>query len=334
MIYILRGIAASGKSTWAKSWVARHKDNTVLVGRDYIRLEILGSAKEVKDYWKNYTPRERQQTEEEVTKIERSQILKAVAQGKDVVVDDTHLKLKYTTMPVRIALDYNQAFSLVNFDVDIEEAIRRDSQREMTVGEEVIRMQYETYRGSLNWGEEEMYQAAAKLPPTKWIYPNFEIRKDLKCVPRNNQNPNAKSAIITDIDGNIALRDLKKVTRDYYSPPVDAYLTDVPRENIIKVINSLKDSGYSNIILTGRHERYRKATEEWLKRHNVKYDFMLMRGDDDMRPDDKVKYEMLQSLEDKYKIYIVSDDRPKVTQMYLEVGLDVFNTRRDVNDVF
>ena len=61
---------------------------------------------------------------------------------------------------------------------------------------------------------------------------------------------------------------------------------------------------------------------------------MLMRPDNDTRKDDEVKYEMLQILEDKYKIFMVTDDRPKVTQMYLEVGLDVLNSRRDVNDVF
>lgn len=333
MIYILRGIAASGKSTWAKEFKKKHS-NTEIVGRDYIRLDLFGSPESVRDYWTNYEPEERQQTEDEITKIERTQICKALSLGKDVIVDDTHLRLRYTNMPVRVALDYKSDFKLVDFPIDPEIAIERDSKREMTVGEEVIRYQYESFKGSLLWNKKEMIESAQKLPTTHWIYPTFEIRKDLKCVPSNNNNPNAKPAIVTDIDGNIATRDLQKVTRDYFNPPIDSYLTDHPRKNIIQIVNSLKDSGYTNIILTGRFEKYRKATERWLKEHNVKYDFMLMRPDDDTRKDDEVKYEMLQILEDKYKIFMVTDDRPKVTQMYLEVGLDVLNSRRDVNDVF
>lgn len=334
-VYILRGIAASGKSTWAKNWKEKYIENTVIVGRDLIRLDIMGSPEAVRDYWTNYTPEERFQTEEEITKIEEAQIHKALALGKDVVVDDTHLRLDYTTMPVRAALDYGASFQLVDFDIDVEKAIERDSIREMSVGEEVIRVQYKSYCDSKqSWAESEMLTRALKIPQTKWIYPTFEIKKDLKCVPENNDNPDAKSAIVTDIDGNIALRDLQKVTRNYFAPPADSYLTDRPRKNIIKIVNSLKDSGYTNIILTGRFEKYRQATEKWLKENGVKYDFMLMRPDGDTRKDDEVKYEMLQSLEDKYKIYIVSDDRPKVTQMYLEVGLDVFNTRKDINSVF
>lgn len=334
-VYILRGIAASGKSTWAKKWKEKHPENTVIVGRDLIRLDILGSPEAVRDYWTNYTPEERFQTEGEITKIEEAQIHKALALGKDVIVDDTHLRLEYTTMPVRAALDYDAQFQLIDLDIDVEKAIERDKIREMTVGEEVIRQQFSSYQGSKQaWAESEMLTKALKLPKTTWIYPTFEIKKDLACVPNNNHNPNAKPAIITDIDGNIALRDLQKVTRDYFNPPVDSYLTDLPRENVIQIVNSLKDSGYTNIILTGRFEKYRQTTERWLQEHNVKYDFMLMRPDNDTRKDDEVKYEMLQSLEDKYKVYMVSDDRPKVTQMYLEVGLDVFNTRKDVNSVF
>ena len=173
-VYILRGIAASGKSTWAKNWKEKYIENTVIVGRDLIRLDIMGSPEAVRDYWTNYTPEERFQTEEEITKIEEAQIHKALALGKDVVVDDTHLRLDYTTMPVRAALDYGASFQLVDFDIDVEKAIERDSIREMSVGEEVIRVQYKSYCDSKqSWAESEMLTRALKIPQTKLIYPTF-----------------------------------------------------------------------------------------------------------------------------------------------------------------
>lgn len=333
MIYILRGIAASGKSTWAKNYAAKH-ENTVIISRDAIRLELFGSAVEVKDYWSNLQPQDRTQIENQITLIERTRILKALALNKDVIVDNTHLKLSYTVIPVRAALDYNVPFILKTFQISPEEAIKRDSQREMSVGAEVINEQYKWLQRCLSWGTSEMLSRASKKSATTWIYPDFEVSKNLLCVPANNRNPLAKCAIITDIDGNIAERKLKKKTRSYYEPLSEEYLEDLPRKDLIKVINQLVYSGLTNIILTGRYERYRRVTEQWLKENNVDYHLLLMRPDNDSRPDHMIKYEMLKSLGDKYSIILVTDDRPKVTQMYNEVGLTTLNSRKDINVVF
>lgn len=77
-VYIVCGIPGSGKSTWLKNHVA-NDPNAVIVSRDAIRFSLL---KEDEDYFAH---------EDEVVRIFTETIQAAVAAGRTVYVDATHL---------------------------------------------------------------------------------------------------------------------------------------------------------------------------------------------------------------------------------------------------
>ena len=130
---ICRGIPASGKSTWAREWVAEKPNNRRRVNRDDIRYEVYGvySGKTI--------------DERLVTAIENQQVENALVAGLDVVIDATNLNAKSIRRFSDIAEKHNYEVEIKDFEVSLEEAILRDSRREKSVGEEVIKSFFVRY---------------------------------------------------------------------------------------------------------------------------------------------------------------------------------------------
>ena len=129
-LVILKGLPASGKSTWARSWVNEEPKGRVIVNRDNIR-RMLGP------YW---VPTR----ENLVTEIEDSMIMDALMARFDVVVDATNLKgtERFENLIEKYNLKSIVTLSVKDFtDVDIEICLERDKLREKDeqVGEDVIR---------------------------------------------------------------------------------------------------------------------------------------------------------------------------------------------------
>lgn len=79
---------------------------------------------------------------------------------------------------------------------------------------------------------------------------------------------------------------------------------------------------FSILIVTARHEPYRERTEKWLEDHQIRYDRLYMRADNDHRPDDKVKEDILQTIiEDGYEPILAIDDRPSIAAMWRSYGI-------------
>jgi hypothetical protein len=75
------------------------------------------------------------------------------------------------------------------------------------------------------------------------------------------------------------------------------------------------------VIFTARPVMYRAATEEWLRRNNVPFKYLIMRNNNDHRPSLELKRSMLHWLPELYDVpwhSIVGayDDRPDVVEMY------------------
>jgi len=77
-IVVLRGLPGSGKSTWAREYVALNPDARVRVNRDDIRAMLFGRYDGV--------------DEKTVSQVEEATVLAAVEAGRDVVVDAMHLR--------------------------------------------------------------------------------------------------------------------------------------------------------------------------------------------------------------------------------------------------
>ena len=132
-LIICRGIPASGKSTWAKEWVAKDPNGRRRVNRDDIRYEIYGVYHgDVID-------------ERLITEVENNLIEAGLRFGMSVAVDATNLNSKSLRRFEEIARKFDCPVEIKDFEVTLSEAIRRDSRREKSVGEEVIKYFFVRY---------------------------------------------------------------------------------------------------------------------------------------------------------------------------------------------
>jgi hypothetical protein len=82
------------------------------------------------------------------------------------------------------------------------------------------------------------------------------------------------------------------------------------------------------VLASGRNERSRKATEDWLWDNKLRgYQKLYMRKADDFRSDDIVKQEILDQIIADYgrKPDMVFDDRKRVVDMWRRNGIWVFD---------
>ena len=121
------------------------------------------------------------------------------------------------------------------------------------------------------------------------------------------------NAIMDDLDGTLAHMNGKRSPHDWHAVMKDDL--DVPIANLTRHYKNV-------IIMSGRDEVCRKETTEWLNKHDIRYDKLVMRPTNDNRPDEIVKWELYQlHVEPDYKIEFVLDDRDKVVKMWRKNGL-------------
>jgi hypothetical protein len=114
----------------------------------------------------------------------------------------------------------------------------------------------------------------------------------------------------------------------------EALMDDVPNPDVYALIKMMDDlySSPGLFFLTGRNERYRPKTLEWLKKHNINPDKLIMRPDNDFTPDHEIKIRMLEEeLGGKEKVLslvlFVLDDRDRVVEAFREYGLKCWQVR-------
>lgn len=137
IFYILKGLPASGKSTWAKN-KAKKEFNTVIINRDKIREMLKGEYKLFPFGSK---------MEQVVTHIEEISIHAAMGHRYNIIIDATNFrfKLDYWRDYIKSYKD-NYKIKVVDFtDVSVEECIERDSKREISIGREIIEKMYNKY---------------------------------------------------------------------------------------------------------------------------------------------------------------------------------------------
>lgn len=134
-----------------------------------------------------------------------------------------------------------------------------------------------------------------------------------------------KTAII-DLDGTLACIDhrLHHVTdgKKDWNAFFEGIPHDTPSEPIVRIVNALRRDNYEIVLCSGRPEKCRESTVEWLQRHKIVYSSLYMRADGDSRPDHIVKMQLLDGIiEDGFEPFIVIDDRSSVVQAWRERGL-------------
>jgi hypothetical protein len=140
-----------------------------------------------------------------------------------------------------------------------------------------------------------------------------------------------KHVIVCDIDGTVSdpshrLHHIRGGRRKDWPAFFDACGDDGCHDDVATIVRALADEGARRVVyVTGRPERNRRATLDWLRRHGFPEGELHMRADRDHRADDVVKEEIL----DRdlrlvpADVLCVLDDRDRVVAMWRRRGFRV-----------
>lgn len=139
---ILRGLPASGKSTWAKAWRDAVPGQRLIVGRDQIRHDVFGCFRGLT-----------QLQEDTVTEIEVSLVAQALLERKSVVIDDTNVEDAHLAQWTDLAARLGVRFEIVTIDTPLDECLVRNRERGAAGGrfvpEEIIEWMHELSKESI-----------------------------------------------------------------------------------------------------------------------------------------------------------------------------------------
>lgn len=129
--------------------------------------------------------------------------------------------------------------------------------------------------------------------------------------------------VIVDIDGTIAdgnhrLHHLQKEPRDWEAFYEEVHM-DEPHHDVIGMVNALAEQ-YMIVLLTGRREETREATETWLHEHEVSFHALIMRPEGN-RVDDHIWKIQVGRLFGLNNIAFVVEDRNRIVEAWREAGV-------------
>lgn len=209
--------------------------------------------------------------------------------NKNVIIDDTNLNTKVFQKWESLAGELDLEFHVFPINTPIWECVRRDKIRNNSVGQDVI----------------------INMARKNGLY--FSSRKDIIC----------------DIDGTLCdISDRVHLVKGTEKKDWDAFFANIPNDKPRwEIINQIKalDHFFNIVLVSGRPEDYKKETIEWLKKHEVPYETLIMRRTNDKRDDTVIKKEILDTYFKIENIQSVFDDRPRVIKMWKENGLDVID---------
>ena len=278
---ITRGFPASGKSTYAQRLVDENGFREV--NSDEIRALMGFPAVGTEDQ------------EITVNSIKETLIAAHATEGNSIVVSDTNLVARHLKKLIAFCESKGYEIELVDFQPELHTLIKRDSRREKSVGEDVIRML---------WG---------KYPYKEWktlteLQEENKRSADSAVFTPVKQDPSLPPAVVVDVDSTLA--------RPAHRDPLDdtRLETDEPNRNITSLVKALS-TNHTIIVLTGRREQHYDITSWWLDAHNVPYTELRMRGDSDDRRDTVFKRQHLEEITERYHIRYWIEDRRRVVDM-------------------
>jgi len=298
-VMFLKGCPGSGKSFWAKEQIAKDPDNWARINKDDLRGMLFNNI------WSK-------EKELLIEKMEESLLLLALTQNKNVVLDNTHFHNHHEERFRKVCTEfvdnytgtkqvwnnseyeyklipnptYKIDFEIKLFDTDLTTCLIRNAGRQHPVPEKIIR---------------EMYNA------------HIRPLREAKIAPYNSSLTNY---YLSDLDGTLALLSGR-----------NAYDRDFINDKLNKPVKNLLDKLAPTpiILVSGRNDKYKPETVEWLKKHNVPYQYLYMRKDGDFRKDVEVKLEFYNNyFKDKINILGVFDDRVQCVKLWRSLGLTCF----------
>jgi len=348
-VEILRGLPASGKSTFAKEQDKNSSGEWKRINRDDLRNMVDAGE---------WSPQM-----EKVIVASRNALLEVyLRKGFNVIIDDTNLRDENWTEINDIVAKINLDVQVVEkcFPIDVATAVERDSKRlvRASVGEKVI----------TNMWKKNIRNHPETMRPR--VLHHFQRQ-----LPGITQNSTLQKAVICDLDGTLAVIGDRS---PYNASKCDE--VDLPNASVVETVRLFHKEGYKILFVSGREDKDRDPTMRFIVKHlpevcgvwlhghvnrltnaykrltpskveekgmlaleldevantllKVPMDAqgceLIMRVTDDKRKDTLVKHEIFEKyIKDKYNVLCVIDDRPSVCRMWrYEIGLPVFQ----VND--
>lgn len=291
VVHVMTGLPASGKTTAARALQAEAGGRMRRVNLDDLRAMLDVPDPERGRSYKH---------EQTVLAVQDAAVAAAVADGFDVVVDNTHLT-SHIPKRLKAAVAGRATFAVHDFTgVSVEECLRRDAARERPVGEEIIRILADKHAKARKGG----WRLTAE-----WLNDQPPVRP-------YTADPDLPAAVMCDIDGTLAL------TGDRGPYDFSRCEADLLNEPVRHALEAFRSAGDRLVLLSGRGEEHRPQTESWLRAHAVPYDELWMRAAGDTRRDDVVKAELFDAhVRERFAVRVSLDDRDRVVAVWRRMGL-------------
>lgn len=143
------------------------------------------------------------------------------------------------------------------------------------------------------------------------MYNQFLVKKELYM-----EDFDLPKAIIVDVDGTLAHMDMRG-PYDW-----DKVWSDVLDPDVANIVSAYKGRV---IVMSGRDSVCRQMTKEWLEKHEIPYDLLLMRPEGNQEKDAIIKRRLFdEHIRGKFHVEYVLDDRNQVVEMWRNMGLKCF----------
>jgi len=291
VIEILKGLPASGKSSYAKEEVAKSPSTVIRINKDDLRQMFFGSHFSKKN-------------ENFVLEMRDSAIRNAIKMGYScIIVDDTNLHPKHEEQIRYISDSYSNVEVMINdsfCDVSVEECLSRDKKRENSVGYKIIMNMFNSFlkdRFRIEQDKSLPRAIICDVDGTLALHKNRTAFEYHKCLTDEPNKP------VVEL-----LESLQKTHPNYTT----IILTG--RENVEYSTTNVEN-----------------LTSAWLERNGIEYDYLLIRGEGDHRKDSILKQEMfLDYIHRDYYVEYIIDDRKQVIDMWRSLGLNVIDVAGNI----
>ena len=210
-ILILRGLPASGKSTYAKNLLTQNPHAWKRLNKDELRAMLDNSVHS-------------KTNEKFIENVRDMMLVEALKEGKNVVIDDTNLSERPVERIKQVVQKYiTDSGETVNVEIkdietSLEECLERDKKREKKVGESVIMRMYKQH-----------------------------ILKDERGPHYQEQDDTLPAAILCDLDGTLAIIhdrspfDAKRCETDLLNIPIAEILKTYYQKGVKIILISGRD---------------------------------------------------------------------------------------------
>jgi len=301
--YFLIGVPSSGKTTWIKQNADLLDGFRIVSTDDIIEEYALSTGSTYNKVFEDYS--------KTATKLMNENIDVYTANGENIVWDQTNLTKSSRSRKLSRLNGYDVTAVVFATPTRISARLRR---REEETGKHIplhrVHNMIDTFDyPSIDEGFSEIITVS-----------NIDASVIDRTVNLDNK------VIVVDVDGTLANIEHRRHFVSSKPKNWGAFFKgqrhDTPHDDIVYLVNLLKNDGNTIIIASGRTDDTKQQTIDWLNEHNVTFDDIFMRETGDYRSDDIVKQEILEIITEKYGFpYMAIDDRTQVVNMWRKNGI-------------